>query len=81
MAGIHATLRYNFRVVMSIKVTYKDGVFEPLEDVKGARPGQQYTVFSDEELAEIREPLAWLEAAEKSFEFWNNAADAMFDES
>jgi hypothetical protein len=34
MAGIHATLRYDFRVVMSIKVTYKDGVFEPLEDVK-----------------------------------------------
>jgi hypothetical protein len=36
MAGIHATLRHNVRVVMSIKVTYKDGVFEPLEDVKGA---------------------------------------------
>ena len=64
---------------MSIKVTYKDGVFEPLEDVKGARPGQRYTVFSDEELDEIRETLGWLKAAEKSFEFWNNPADAVYD--
>jgi len=64
---------------MSIKVTYKDGVFEPLEDVKGARPGQQYTVFSDEELDEIRETLGWLKAAEKSFEFWDNSADAVYD--
>jgi predicted DNA-binding antitoxin AbrB/MazE fold protein len=44
---------------MSIKVTYKDGVFEPLEEVKGVRPGQQYTVFSDEELDEIRETLGF----------------------
>jgi hypothetical protein len=58
MAGIHATLRYNFRVVMGIKVTFRDGVFEPLEDVKGARPGQWYTVFSDEELDELRETWA-----------------------
>ena len=79
MAGTHATLRYNFRVVMSIKVAYKDGVFQPLEDVKGMRPDQNYTVFSDEELREIRETLGWLKAAEKSFEFWNNAADAIYD--
>ena len=64
---------------MSIKVTYRDGVFKPLEDVKGARPGQSYTVFSDEELDEIRETLGWLKAAEKSFEFWNNPADAVYD--
>jgi hypothetical protein len=79
MAGIHATLRYNFGVAMSIKVTYKDGVFEPVEEVKGARPGQRYTVFSDEELGEIRETLEWLRAAQKSFEFWNNPADAVYD--
>lgn len=64
---------------MSIKVTYKDGVFEPLEDVKSVRPGQNYTVFSDEELDEIREMLGWLKAAEKSFEFWDNPADAVYD--
>ena len=64
---------------MSIKVTFRNGVFEPLEDVKGVRPGQRYTVFSDEELDEIRETLGWLKAAEKSFEFWNNSADAVYD--
>jgi hypothetical protein len=37
------------------------------------------TVFSDEELGEIRETVAWLKAAEKSFEFWNNPADAVYD--
>jgi len=42
---------------MGIKVTFKDGIFEPLEDVKGVHPGQIYTVFSDEELNEIRETL------------------------
>lgn len=35
---------------MSIKVTYKNGVFEPLGCVTGVRPGQRYTVFSDNEL-------------------------------
>jgi hypothetical protein len=71
-------VRYNLRS-MSIKVTYKDGIFEPLEDVEGVSPGQIYTVFSDEELGEIRETLGWLKAAEKSFEFWNNPADAVYD--
>ena len=71
-------LRYNSGS-MSIKVAYKDGVFEPLEDVKGLRPGQNYTVFSDEELGEIRETVGWLKAAEKSFEFWDDPADAVYD--
>ena len=64
---------------MSIQVTFKDGVFEPLEDVMGLRPGQTCTVFSDEELDDIRGTLAWLKAAEKSCEFWNSAADAVYD--
>ena len=64
---------------MSIKVSYKDGVFEPLEKVESAKPGIIYTVFSDEELRDIRETVGWLEAAEKSFDFWNNPADAVYD--
>ena len=64
---------------MSIKVAYKDGVFEPLEKVDSARPDAIYTVFSDDELHDIRETLVWLTAAEKSFEFWNNPADAVYD--
>jgi hypothetical protein len=64
---------------MSIRVTFKDGVFEPLEDGMGAHPGHHYTVFSDEELDDIRGTLEQLKAAGKSDEFWNNPADAVYD--
>ena len=37
------------------------------------------TVFSDDELREIRDTIGWLKAAEKSFRFWNDAADAVYD--
>lgn len=66
---------------MSIKVVYKNGVFEPLGEIKSARPEQDFTVFSDEELADIRNTLGWLKAAEKSFEFWNEGADDVCDET
>jgi len=64
---------------MSIQVTFKDGVFEPLEDVMGLRPGQTFTIFSDEELDDIRGTLGSLKAAEKICEFWNNPDDAIYD--
>ena len=64
---------------MSIKVTFKDGMFQPLEDVGSVRPGQVCTVLSDQELGEIVETIGWLTAEEKSFEFWNNADDAVYD--
>ena len=38
---------------MSIKITYRDGVFEPREKVTGVRPGAIYTAFSKEELRDI----------------------------
>ena len=63
---------------MSIKVTYKDGVFEPFERVKGASPGTVYTVSSEEELRDICKTVGWLKAAEQSFDFWNNPADAVY---
>ena len=49
----------------------------PLEKVEGAKPGKVYTVFFDEELHDLREMFGWLKAAEKSFDFWNNPADAI----
>jgi predicted DNA-binding antitoxin AbrB/MazE fold protein len=64
---------------MSVKAAYRNGVFEPLEKVEGARPGEVYTVFSEEELRDVRDLAAWLKAAEKSFDFWNNPADAVYD--
>lgn len=63
---------------MSIKVTYRDGVFEPVEDLTNLHPSRNYTAFSDEELAEILSTTG-LKAAEKSFEFWNNPDDALYD--
>jgi len=64
---------------MSVKAAYKNGVFEPLERVEDAKPGTVYTVFSEEELRGVREMLGWLKAAEKSFDFWNNPSDAVYD--
>ena len=64
---------------MSIKVAYKDGVFEPLENVEGVKHGKIYTAFSDDELRDIRETFGWLKAAEKSFDFWNSPTDAVYD--
>ena len=54
---------------MSVKATYADGVFKPLERLPTLPPGQTYTVFSDEELRDLRETLNWLHLAEPSFDF------------
>ena len=64
---------------MSIKATYVEGVFKPIEDVKGAIPGKIYELFSEEELRDLNEDLRWLKLAEKSFEFWDNDEDAVYD--
>ena len=64
---------------MSIKVTYRDGVFEPLDTVEGAQPGAIYMAFSEDELRTFLETLGWLKAAEKSLEFWDNPDDAVYD--
>ena len=64
---------------MSIKIVYRDGVFEPLDDIEGAKPGEIYTAFSDKELRAVIETLRWLKVAEKSFGFWDNPADAVYD--
>ena len=54
-------------------------MFEPLDDVDGAKPWAIYTAFSDEELRDFLETIGWLKAAEKSFDFWDNPADAVYD--
>ena len=72
-------MAYNRVIAMSIKLAFKDGVFEPLEDCKGATPGKVYIAFSDDEFRGFLETLGWPKAAEKSFDFWNNPADAVYD--
>ena len=64
---------------MSIKATYVEGVFKPIEEVKGAVPGKTYQVFSEEELRGLNEDLRWLRLAEHSFSFWDNEEDAVYD--
>ncbi len=64
---------------MSVRAEYTDGVFRPLERVSDAVPGKMYRVFSEEELHNLTENSAWLKAAEKSFQFWDNEDDAAYD--
>ena len=64
---------------MSIKATYIDGVFKPIDQVTDAVPGMTYRVFSEEELRELNENLHWMKAAERNFEFWNNKKNAVYD--
>ena len=64
---------------MSVKAKYRDGVFMPVETTDGLTPGRTYTVFSEDELHDLRETFGWLKAAETSFDFWNNENDAVSD--
>ena len=64
---------------MSVKAEYTDGVFKPLEKVPDAAPGKVYRVFSEEEFRGLNENSVWLKAAEKSFDFWDNEEDAIYD--
>jgi predicted DNA-binding antitoxin AbrB/MazE fold protein len=64
---------------MSIAARYENGVFRPLEEVKDAAKGKVYRVFSEEELRGLKEDLTWLKASERSFDFWDNEEDAVYD--
>ena len=65
---------------MSIPARYENGIFRPLEEVTGATNGEVYRVFSEEELHGLKDDLAWLKASERSFEFWDNEEDAVYDD-
>jgi len=64
---------------MSIKAEYRDGVFAPLQEVEELTPGEVYEVFSEGELKRLATDVPWLKAAERSFEFWENEEDAVYD--
>ena len=42
-------------------------------------PGEVYQVFSESELRRLVAAVPWLKAAERSFEFWENEEDAVYD--
>lgn len=64
---------------MSIKVEYRNGVFAPLEEVESPTPGEVYRVFSESELKRLAADAPWLKGSERSFEFWENEEDAVYD--
>lgn len=64
---------------MSIKAVYRNGVFKPLAEVRDAAPGKMYQVFSEDELKRLAEDLPWLKGLERSFEFWENEEDVVYD--
>ena len=64
---------------MSIKAEYRDGVFTPLQEVEEPTPGEVYQVFSESELRRLAAAVPWLKASERSFEFWENEEDAVYD--
>ena len=64
---------------MSIKAEYRDGVFMPLQEVEGPTPGEVYQVFSESELKRLAADVPWSKGSERSFEFWENEEDAVYD--
>jgi len=70
---------YTRQLSMSVKAEYINGIFRPLEKVPDAALGKTYRVFSEEELRSLTEYSSWLKAAEKSFQFWNNEEDGVYD--
>lgn len=64
---------------MSVKAECRNGVFKPLAEVSNAVPGKTYEVFSEGELRRLAESLRWLKSSERSFEFWENGEDAVYD--
>ena len=64
---------------MSIKAEYRDGVFAPLQEVEESTPGEVYEVFSEGELTRLAADVPWLKGSERSFEFWENEEDAVYD--
>jgi hypothetical protein len=64
---------------MSIKAEYRNEGIRPLVEVSNAVPGKMYQVFSEDELRRLAEELPWLKGSERSFEFWENEEDAVYD--
>ena len=57
----------------------KVGVFVPLEEVEEPSPGEVYQVFSESELRRLEADVPCLKSSERSFGFWENEEDAVYD--
>ena len=61
---------------MSIKAENRD---VPLQEVRQPAPGEVYQVLSESKLERLTADLVWLKGSERSFEFWENEEDAIYD--
>lgn len=50
-----------------------------MEEVESPAPGEVYRVFSESELKRLAADAPWLKGSERSFEFWENEEDAVYD--
>lgn len=64
---------------MCIKDEYRNGVFKPPLELSISVPGIKYQVLSGQELRQLGGNLSWLKSSERSFEFWENGEDAVYD--
>ena len=54
-------------------------VFAPLQEMEELAPGEVYQVFSESELKRLAAEVPWLKGSERSFAFWENEEDAVYD--
>ena len=64
---------------MSIKAEYNDGVLAPLQEVEDPTSGEVCQVLSESEFKRLAAAVPWLKVSERSFEFWENEEDAVYD--
>ena len=55
------------------------GVLAYLQEMEEPTPGEVCQVFSESELRRLAADVCWLKASERSFEFWENQKDAVYD--
>ncbi|MDE2781943.1 MAG: hypothetical protein OXK77_03220 [Gemmatimonadota bacterium] len=64
---------------MRIKAEYGDGALTPRHELEEPTPGEVYEIFPESELRRRVVAVPWLKASERSFDFWGNEEDAVYD--
>ena len=64
---------------MRITTEYRDGVLGSHQEVEEFPPGEVYQVFSGSGMKRLVVDIPWLQGSERSFGFWENEEDAVYD--
>jgi len=65
---------------MPVRVRYVGGIFEPLDEAADLEEGRVYRALTRSDVIELLETLSSLELSERSFAFWDNPEDDVYDE-